>query len=134
MQPSNVLHGGVSAFLAETLASIGAQVASGWQRVAGIELNINHLRAVQAGTDVRVQASPLSVGNRVQVWEVRFLLEETEQSSGRGSSDSSSSSNRSSSSRLVAISRVTLIIGLPGTAAIRTHQSTKLLQSINSKL
>eukprot|EP00249_Psilotum_nudum_P012369 c23743_g1_i1 orf=46-378(+) len=51
-QPFPVLHPGICAMIAESLASSGAHIACGFQRVAGIELNINHLRAAPVGTEV----------------------------------------------------------------------------------
>src|SRR5271165_3868499 len=50
-QPYGILHGGVSALLAESAASIGGAVSVGpGHRVAGIELNCSHLRAMTEGT------------------------------------------------------------------------------------
>src|SRR5438105_15667710 len=72
-QPYGVLHGGATAALCETIASLGTALAAGPDRVVmGIELNINHLRSV---TDGRVTATgvPLHVGRTTAVWtmEVR---------------------------------------------------------------
>nr|ABR17892.1 unknown [Picea sitchensis] len=71
-QPFKVLHGGVSSLISEGLASMGAHIASGFQRIAGIELNINHLRAAALGEHVYAQAKPITVGRRVQVCFILF--------------------------------------------------------------
>ncbi len=69
-QPYGILHGGVSALLAESAASFGASLAAGRDRqVVGIELNASHLRGVEDG-HLTATAIPLRVGRTVQVWSI----------------------------------------------------------------
>jgi len=69
-QPAGILHGGVSALLAESAASFGASLAAGRERqVVGIELNASHLRGVSDG-HLTATATPLRVGRTVQVWSI----------------------------------------------------------------
>jgi 1,4-dihydroxy-2-naphthoyl-CoA hydrolase len=69
-QPYGILHGGVSALLAESAASFGASLAAGGERkVVGIELNASHLRSVADG-HLTATATPLRVGRTVQVWSI----------------------------------------------------------------
>lgn len=89
-QPFGLLHGGASAALAETVASIGAylNVDQATQAAVGVELNANHIRGKTEGT-VTATATPVHRGRTIQVWEIRI---EDEQS------------------RLVCVSRCTLAI------------------------
>lgn len=76
-QPFGLLHGGASLALAETVASTGAwlQVDPAKERVVGVEINANHLRAKRDGV-VTATATPVHVGRRTQVWEVRIADEQ----------------------------------------------------------
>lgn len=75
-QPFGLLHGGASVALAETVASTGAWLNcdQGSERVVGLEINANHLRAKREGM-VTATATPVHVGRRTQVWEVRVADE-----------------------------------------------------------
>lgn len=73
-QPYGLLHGGSSAVLAETLASVAANLCVDdpmQQQAVGLELNCNHLRAVTEGHVIGT-ARPLHVGRRTQVWDIRI--------------------------------------------------------------
>ena len=89
-QPFGLLHGGASAALAETVASIGAflNIDGETQAAVGVELNVNHLRAKTEGI-VTATATPLHRGRRTQVWDIRIEDEDA---------------------KLVAVSRLTLAI------------------------
>src|SRR6516165_927744 len=69
-QPFGILHGGVSALLAESAASLGAFLAAGPERrVVGIELSASHLRSVREG-HLTADATPIRLGRTVQVWRI----------------------------------------------------------------
>lgn len=89
-QPFGLLHGGASAALAETLASVGANAMLGFgdASAVGLEINANHLRPVSEGR-VSGEARPVKIGRSIQVWQVEIRDE-------RG--------------RLVCVSRVTMAV------------------------
>jgi 1,4-dihydroxy-2-naphthoyl-CoA hydrolase len=69
-QPYGILHGGVSALLAESAASLGAALAAGPDKgVVGIELNASHLRSLRDG-HLTATATPVRAGRTVQVWGI----------------------------------------------------------------
>ena len=88
-QPYGVLHGGATAALCETLASMGTAIVVGPEAlVVGIELNVNHIRAVREG-HVTATGTPLHVGRSTAVWDMRVHDDD---------------------GRLVAVSRLTLSV------------------------
>jgi 1,4-dihydroxy-2-naphthoyl-CoA hydrolase len=78
-QPMGMLHGGASAVLAESAASIGAWLNCDPEReyAVGVELNISHLRARRDGT-VRATAIPVRKGRSLHVWAVDITSEDGE--------------------------------------------------------
>jgi 1,4-dihydroxy-2-naphthoyl-CoA hydrolase len=72
-QPFGLLHGGASAVLAESAASLGAYVSTQpGHHALGMELNISHLKAVRSGV-VRATARPIRKGRSVHVWGVDLV-------------------------------------------------------------
>lgn len=72
-QPMGLLHGGASAVMAESAASLGAflNCDPATEYVVGVDLNITHLRARQTGS-VRATATPIRKGRSVQVWGIEI--------------------------------------------------------------
>lgn len=83
-QALGLLHGGASAALLETIASVAANWSVGEDAYCvGVELNINHLKAKTEG-EVHATARPLRLGRSIQVWNVDVRDEDGELvSSGR---------------------------------------------------
>lgn len=73
VQPFEVIHGGVSVVLAETLGSVASMMACepGFTAV-GLEVNANHLRPVPKGDTVRGLCTPVRIGRSVQVWNIEL--------------------------------------------------------------
>jgi 1,4-dihydroxy-2-naphthoyl-CoA hydrolase len=72
-QPYGVLHGGVSAALAETVGSVAANLCIDLERQQcfGQEINANHLRPVASGV-VTATARPYHIGSRTHVWGIEI--------------------------------------------------------------
>ena len=94
-----IMNGGVSLFLSETAASIGAVINADLTKVSpvGVEINANHLRAVSRGV-IKAEAKPVYTGRTMAVWSVEITND-------RG--------------KLVCISRCTLMLKT-GRASART--------------
>ncbi|PHM29123.1 hotdog fold thioesterase [Xenorhabdus budapestensis] len=69
-QPFGILHGGASVVLAETLGSFAGYLCSeGEQKVVGVEINANHIKAVRGGI-VKGICKPIHLGRTHQVWQI----------------------------------------------------------------
>jgi 1,4-dihydroxy-2-naphthoyl-CoA hydrolase len=74
-QPMGLLHGGASAVLAESAASMGAYMnCEPSQYSVGIDLNISHLRARRSGV-LTATATPIRKGRAIHVWSVELMDE-----------------------------------------------------------
>jgi 1,4-dihydroxy-2-naphthoyl-CoA hydrolase len=75
-QPQGLLHGGASVVLAETLGSVAAYgcIDTTKQYCVGLEINANHLKSAKEGF-VSGIATPIHVGKKTQVWEIRITNE-----------------------------------------------------------
>jgi uncharacterized protein (TIGR00369 family) len=72
-QPMGLLHGGASAVLAESAASIGAYMSCSPDAFAvGVDLNITHLRSMRTGV-LRATAEPIRKGRTVHVWSIELV-------------------------------------------------------------
>lgn len=70
-QTIGLLHGGASAALAETVASIGAWVNNPGKVTLGVDIKVNHLRPAASGWVTGV-GTPLHSGRTLSVWEIRL--------------------------------------------------------------
>jgi 1,4-dihydroxy-2-naphthoyl-CoA hydrolase len=70
-QIAGILHGGASAALLETVASIGSylNIDTKTHAAVGTELNISHLSSMSEGF-VLAEASPIRIGKSIHVWNV----------------------------------------------------------------
>lgn len=70
-QPQGIMHGGASCVLAETVASVAANlcVDSTEFYCVGLEINTSHLKMAKDGIVVGT-AKPLHLGKTTQLWEI----------------------------------------------------------------
>lgn len=75
-QPMGLLHGGASVALAESLGSVASYLCVDPKKYAcvGLEINANHVKGVPEGF-VYGKVTPLHVGKRTHVWEIRVTNE-----------------------------------------------------------
>ena len=78
-QPMGILHGGASAVLAESAASMGTFMNCDPEQeyAVGIELNVSHLKSKTTGL-LRASATPIRKGRSVHVWQIDLTDEDAE--------------------------------------------------------
>lgn len=77
LQPQGILHGGMSAYLAESVASEAANLALGGTAdyIVGLDLTSTHLLPVALGDTIRSVATSVRQGGRIQVWKIEQYRE-----------------------------------------------------------
>lgn len=71
LQPVGLVHGGVYAAMAESMASVGTAVGTGMEKfVAGLSNHTSFLRPVFDGDTIRAVAVPRHRGRTTWIWEV----------------------------------------------------------------
>lgn len=70
-QPMGLLHGGVSAYILETIGSVGSSliVDLGKEHPVGLEINANHVKSMRTGT-LQAKAKLVHGGRRTHIWQV----------------------------------------------------------------
>jgi len=78
LQPYGLMHGGLNAVLAETAASLGANLYCQPESFAvGVDINTHHLKPVSPQTLLIISAKPINIGKSLQVWEATSYVEKT---------------------------------------------------------
>jgi 1,4-dihydroxy-2-naphthoyl-CoA hydrolase len=75
VQPAQVLHGGASVVLVESLGSIGSNMLIDSENYycVGLEVNANHIRGVKSGREVTGKATCVHQGRKTHVWEIKLF-------------------------------------------------------------
>lgn len=75
-QPMELLHGGATVALAETVASYGTIINIDLSKytAGGLEINANHVRGKTDGA-VTAVATPLHKGRKTMVWDIKITDE-----------------------------------------------------------
>ncbi|MDQ3049159.1 MAG: hotdog fold thioesterase [Bacteroidota bacterium] len=76
VQPMNILHGGASVALAESLGSIASNLIIDNSQYAcvGLDINANHLRPASSGY-VYAEAKAIHIGKKTHVWSIEIKNE-----------------------------------------------------------
>ena len=77
-QPMGLLHGGASAALIESIASMGSTLLIDIRKEhpVGLEINANHISSIKSGL-VRGVGKIVHAGRRTHVWQVDIFDDET---------------------------------------------------------
>ena len=78
LQPHRLLHGGVSALIAEEVASIAGQLNAaqrGGGAVVGTRIMLNHVGSAAEGDEVVVTAVPVHCGRQMHLYGIRVEKE-----------------------------------------------------------
>jgi 1,4-dihydroxy-2-naphthoyl-CoA hydrolase len=70
-QPMGLLHGGVSAYIIETIGSMGSSLLVDLKKEypVGLEINANHVKSMKSGVLI-AKATLIHCGRRTHLWQV----------------------------------------------------------------
>jgi 1,4-dihydroxy-2-naphthoyl-CoA hydrolase len=70
-QPMGLLHGGVSAYIIETIGSVGSTllIDLNKEHPVGLEINANHVKGIKSGI-IKAVAKLVHGGRRTHIWQV----------------------------------------------------------------
>jgi uncharacterized protein (TIGR00369 family) len=75
-QPSGLLHGGISALIAEEMGSIGAVLAAAPSPAVGVSVAASHLASARVGDTILCVATPVKDKGKLQVWAINIYLDD----------------------------------------------------------
>lgn len=80
VQPFNILHGGSSCLLAESLGSLAAHMCVDQEKYfpIGLDINANHIKSAKLGELVTGIARPIHLGRSTQIWEIKISNEKNQ--------------------------------------------------------
>ncbi len=75
LRPGNIMNGGVSLVLLETMGSISTCLFIDPERfnAFGIQVNANHISVARPGDVLTARSKPVHIGKTTQVWDVNIL-------------------------------------------------------------
>lgn len=86
LRPGNIMNGGVSLVLIETLGSFSSYlyIDPEKQNAFGIQVSANHLSIARPGDVLTAKSSPVHIGRTTQIWDVNITNQKNKiVSSGR---------------------------------------------------
>ena len=74
LRPGNIMNGGVSLVLLETMGSISTclYIDPAQFNAFGIQVNANHLSVARPGDVLNARSTPVHIGRTTQVWDVNI--------------------------------------------------------------
>ncbi len=74
LRPGNIMNGGVSLVLLETIGSVSTclYIDPAQYNAFGIQVNANHLSVARPGDILTARSTPVHIGKSTQVWDVNI--------------------------------------------------------------
>jgi 1,4-dihydroxy-2-naphthoyl-CoA hydrolase len=74
LRPGNIMNGGVSLVLIETIGSFSSQLFLNQekQNAFGIQVSANHISVARPGDQLTAKSSPIHIGKTTHIWDVNI--------------------------------------------------------------